>query len=641
MNKYILTAACGLAFSAAFAQTKALPDNPNILLILVDDLGYGDLSCQGAAKDIQTPHIDKLLNEGVRFTNFHANCPVSSPSRASLLTGRYPDMVGVPGVIRTHKEDSWGYLSEDAVLLPQMLKKRGYHNAMVGKWNLGLESPNTPTERGFDFYRGFLGDMMDDYYTHRRFVNNYMRENLKEIDPQGHATEIFSDWAIRYLSDMKQKQEPFFLYLAYNAPHTPIQPPQEWLEKVKKREPSLPEKRAKIVALIEHLDYNVGRVYEALEQNGQLENTIIIFTSDNGGQDDAGANNGPFRGAKQDMYEGGIRVAGGIYWKNQIRPAVRDNFVMLSDMFPTLCDLTAVPVSHEIDGISILPLLRGEEQDTGDRMVYWVRREGNSRYGGQAYYASQYRDFKILQNTPWEPIQFFNIKEDPKEQSPIGERSSDTYKNLFNGLMEHIRQTSHHLRLVIVGSVVEIVNDLLRQRVEGTGSIQFLHGVDDDVAGNNLIFFTLIKIFTKALLIEGKQVHPENLLSLKLRIGLDILYHKADQIQEILRADQKVHTHHHIEMADQLSRIIVFALKPEEMYQFLSGLILNLQRLFQLFLIKSFTELIFQFPDKILKLSGQVLHRGLIVPVGNIQESERHTLLLLQVPEGIEVTVTG
>ena len=103
MNKYILTAACGLAFSAASAQTKALPDSPNILLILVDDLGYGDLSCQGAAKDIQTPHIDKLLNEGVRFTNFHANCPVSSPSRASLLTGRYPDMVGVPGVIRTHK----------------------------------------------------------------------------------------------------------------------------------------------------------------------------------------------------------------------------------------------------------------------------------------------------------------------------------------------------------------------------------------------------------------------------------------------------------------------------------------------------------------------------------------------------------
>lgn len=441
MNKYLLTVACGLTVASAVAQTSAFPDRPNILLILVDDLGYGDLSCQGAATDIRTPHIDRLLNEGIRFTNFHANCPVSSPSRASLLTGRYPDKVGVPGVIRSHKQDSWGYLSEEAVLLPQMLSQKGYHNAMVGKWNLGLESPNTPTERGFDFYRGFLGDMMDDYYTHRRLGNNYMRENLKEIDPQGHATEIFSDWAIRYLADRKGEKDPFFLYLAYNAPHTPIQPPQEWLDKVRKRDPSLSEKRARIVALIEHLDENVGRVYEALEKNGQLENTLIIFSSDNGGQADAGANNGPFRGAKQEMYEGGIRVAGGFYWKGKIRPAVSDNLVMLSDVFPTLCDLTGVPVKHEIDGLSIVPLLRGEVQDTDDRMVYWVRREGNERYGGQAYYASRYKDFKILQNTPWEPLQFFNLKEDPQEQSPILDRSSDMYKSLFKGLMEHIRQT--------------------------------------------------------------------------------------------------------------------------------------------------------------------------------------------------------
>lgn len=441
MNKYIITAACGLVFPALSAQTKTLPDNPNILLILVDDLGYGDLSCQGAAKDIQTPHIDKLLNNGIRFTNFHANCPVSSPSRASLLTGRYPDMVGVPGVIRSDKEDSWGYLSEKAILLPQMLKKSGYNNAMVGKWNLGLESPNTPTERGFDSYQGFLGDMMDDYYNHLRLGHNYMRKNMEVINPEGHATEIFTNWAIDYLSSMELKQEPFFLYLAYNAPHVPIQPPKEWLDKVKKRDPSLPEKRAKIVALIEHLDYNVGRVYDTLEKNGQLENTLIIFTSDNGGQADAAANNGPFRGAKQDMYEGGIRVACGVYWKDHITPVVRDNFVMLSDIFPTLCDLVKVPISHEIDGMSILPILRGENQNTDDRMVYWVRREGNAKYGGKAYYAAKYKDYKILQNTPWEPIEFFNLKDDPKEQRPIVERSSESYKNLFNGLIEHIRQT--------------------------------------------------------------------------------------------------------------------------------------------------------------------------------------------------------
>lgn len=414
---------------------------PNILMILVDDLGYGDLSCQEGTKDVRTPNIDRLLNEGIRFTNFHANCPVSSPSRASLLTGRYPDMVGVPGVIRTHKEDSWGYLSGNAVLLPQMLKQADYQTAIIGKWHLGLESPNTPTERGFDYFHGFLGDMMDDYYTHRRFGNNYMRENQKLIDPQGHATELFSDWAIQYIQDRKRKgdKKPFFMYLAYNAPHTPVQPPKEWLEKVQERDPSLSLTRAKLVALVEHLDYHVGRVYESLEKSGQLENTLILFASDNGGQADAGANNGPFRGAKEDMYEGGIRVAGGCYWKGEIRPAVLDNFVMLSDIFPTLCELTGIPVKHEIDGMSILPLLRGESLDTDNRMAYWVRREGNFRYGGMAYYASRYGDYKILQNTPWEPIQFFNLKDDPEEQRPL-QTDSDEYERLFLNLMEHIRQ---------------------------------------------------------------------------------------------------------------------------------------------------------------------------------------------------------
>lgn len=436
-NKYLIPIACGLFTIQAQAQTG---ENPNIIIILVDDLGYGDLSCQGVAKDIRTPNVDKLLNEGIRFTNFHANCPVSSPSRAALLTGRYPDRVGVPGVIRTHEEDSWGYLSPEAVLLPQVLKQKEYHTAIVGKWHLGLKSPNTPTERGFDYFCGFLGDMMDDYYTHRRFSNNYMRENQATVDPKGHATDVFSDWAIRYVTGRKQAKKPFLLYLAYNAPHTPVQPPQEWLEKVRKREPSLSEKRAKLVALIEHLDYNIGRVYEALEKNGQLENTLILFASDNGGQADAGANNQPFRGAKEDMYEGGIRVAGGCYWKGKIRPAVSDNFVMLSDIFPTLCDLTGIPVSKSVDGISVLPLLRGEKQETDNRLVHWVRREGNFRYGGQAYYASRYKEYKLLQNTPWEPLQFFNLGNDPAEQYPLAEHTSEMYKKLFRGMMEHIRQ---------------------------------------------------------------------------------------------------------------------------------------------------------------------------------------------------------
>ncbi len=438
MKKQLISLGSCLAL-APLAVQAATADKPNIVLILVDDLGYGDLSCQGVAKDIKTPHIDKLLNLGIRCTNFHANCPVSSPSRASLLTGRFPDLVGVPGVIRTHKEDSWGYLSQEAVLLPQMLKQKEYHSAIIGKWHLGLHSPNTPRERGFDYFKGFLGDMMDDYYNHRRFNNNYMRLNDDIIDPEGHATELFTNWAIDYISDRKNETDPFFLYLAYNAPHTPIQPPAEWVEKVKKRQAGINDKRAKLVALIEHLDDNIGRVYKALESAGQLENTLIIFASDNGGQADAGANNMPHRGAKEDMYEGGICVPGGFYWKGKIQPAVSGNFVMLSDIFPTLCDMLNIPVHHEIDGISILPLIQGKKQITDDRMVYWVRREGNFRYGGQVYYAARYKDYKLMHNSPWEPLQFFNLEEDPAEQNHINNRSDESYKNLFKGLMEHIR----------------------------------------------------------------------------------------------------------------------------------------------------------------------------------------------------------
>lgn len=422
--------------AGGYAQNN---NRPNILCILIDDLGYGDLSCYGAT-DIQTPNIDRLMKSGIKFNNFYANSPVSSPSRAALLTGRYPDMVGVPGVIRTHEDDSWGCLSEDAVLLPEVLKENGYNTAIVGKWHLGLETPSTPRERGFDYFKGFLGDMMDDYYNHLRWGNNYMRLNEEVIDPQGHATDLFSDWAIDYINAQKKETSPFFLYLAYNAPHVPVQPPQEWLDKVKKRQHYASEKRAKLAALIEHMDYGVGRVLSALEKSGKMDNTIVIFMSDNGGQADAGANNGPFRGAKEDMYEGGIHVAGGFSWPAKITPGQEtDSFAMISDVFPTLCDAAGISLPEQIDGISILPLLCGEKQDTGDRVVYWVRREGNKRYGGQAYYASRYRNYKILQNTPWEPIQYFDIKNDPQETTAL-EKSGKIFDTLFYGQMEHIRQ---------------------------------------------------------------------------------------------------------------------------------------------------------------------------------------------------------
>ena len=426
-----------LGISLAYSANKDL--RPNILLILADDLGYGDLSCQ-QVKDLQTPNIDHIFSDGVRFTNAYANSTVSSPSRAALMTGRYPDFVGVPGVIRTNENDSWGYLSPEAVLLPQLLKTVGYHTALVGKWHLGLEAPNLPNLRGFDEFYGFLGDMMEDYYTHIRDKNNYMRVNQKAVSPTGHATDIFADWALNFIERQQKQKDPFFLYLAFNAPHDPIQPPKEWLDKVLSREKDISAKRAGIVALIEHLDYNIGRILELLKKTGQIDNTLIIFASDNGGNLNFAANNGLYRGGKGDLYEGGLRIPAGMMWKEVIhKGSVSDNLILLMDIFPTICEIAKVNLNYHIDGISLLPLLQGKVLDTQNRIIYFMRREGGN-YGGSIYYSARSGNNKILQNTPWEPIQFFNLREDPYETNPLSQKSAE-YQHLFKQLTEHVSRS--------------------------------------------------------------------------------------------------------------------------------------------------------------------------------------------------------
>jgi arylsulfatase A-like enzyme len=419
-----------------FAGEKADAHKPNVIVILVDDLGYGDLSSYGAT-DLKTPNVDSLVAAGIRFDNFYANCPVCSPTRAALLTGRYPDLVGVPGVIRTHAESNFGYLSPQAVLLPKLLKRAGYHTAIIGKWHLGLESPNVPNERGFDYFHGFLGDMMDDYYTHRRHGINYIRLNDKEIDPQGHATDLFTQWSIQYIHERAKSKQPFFLYLAYNAPHTPIQPPAEWLQRVKNREQGISDKRAKLASLIEHLDDSIGKVIGALKETGLSNNTLVIFTSDNGGQLGVGANNGPLRAGKGDMYEGGIRVPMCAVWPGRIKSSSKSNRVALTmDLLPTICEAAGAQITHEIDGRSILPTLFGKPQPLEDRFLFWVRCEGGG-YGGRAYYAARYGDCKLLQNSPFEQMQLYNLADDPQEAEPL-DKKHPMYDKLFAALRNHI-----------------------------------------------------------------------------------------------------------------------------------------------------------------------------------------------------------
>lgn len=414
---------------------------PNIVIILADDLGYGDVACYGA-KDMQTPVLDRLAKEGMKFTSFYASASVCTPTRASLLTGLFPDKAGTPGVVRTNPIHNWGYFNTSAVTLPEALKPAGYHTALVGKWHLGIEAPNLPNERGFDFFHGFLGDMMDDYYTHLRTKVNYLRKNKETITAQGHATDVFTDWAIDYANSRKGKKEPFFLYFAYTAPHDPIQPPEDWLAKVKEREPKMKKKRRKLVALIEHMDANIGRFVEALKANGQWENTLFIFTSDNGGAPWHGANNGAHRGTKGSLWEGGHKVPTIAVWPGEIKPGSESDFVAATmDLFPTALEAAGAKPVEGIDAESILQELTQGDQPDLERDLIWVRREGGKRFKGQAAYALRRGDWKVVQENPYTTYKLYNLKSDPLEEKDVAEQQPELMKELTYALETHIRVT--------------------------------------------------------------------------------------------------------------------------------------------------------------------------------------------------------
>jgi len=422
--------------TSVFAESK----RPNFLIIYTDDLGYGDVSTYHES-DVATPHIDQLAADGMTFTQMRANCTVCSPSRAALLTGKYPDLVGVPGVIRTTESNSWGFLKQGVPTLADELKKQGYATACVGKWHLGLESPNTPNERGFDHFHGFLGDMMDSYITHRRQGNNYMRRNQKEIDPKGHATELFTQFATDYLQSRAQvKDEPFFLYLAYNAPHFPIEPPQAYLDAVKKAQPQLSEKRAKNVAFVQHLDDNVGQVLASLEELGLAENTVVYFGSDNGGSLGHAQNNDPWRDGKQSHYDGGLKVPFFVRWPGHIRPGSTSDYQGMNfDVFPTFVELAGGTPAADLNAVSLVPIFEGKPLPQTSRDLYFVRREGGQRYGGKSYQAIIRDGWKLMQNDPYSPLELYHLKEDPQEQNDLAKSNRQKFRELQQAMQAQIQ----------------------------------------------------------------------------------------------------------------------------------------------------------------------------------------------------------
>jgi arylsulfatase A-like enzyme len=374
VQKWILLLLMG--WSAVGLAAERLP---NILLIVADDLGYGDLGCYGG-KHAQTPAIDGLAASGLRFTQFRVN-PLCAPTRAALLSGQYSLETGVwraPNQVATSNERR-RELHHDVTLLPQRLKQAGYATGMFGKWHLGYDAPNTPNDRGFDEFVGFLAG------AHPYVARNDSRlvRNGQPFDDNRHLTDLFTDEAIAFIEANRQRH--WFCYLPYNAVHGPLWDPQrqrasgkaDWLAKGQQRGLDFPLRD--YVSVLEHLDDSIGRVLRALNERGLDRQTLVLFVSDNGALEEKyPGDNGPLRGEKGMVYEGGIRVPAIIRWPGDIPGGtVSDAPAMAFDLFATCFEVAGMAVpqrngQHSVHGVSLLAHARSAgKQPLPDRYLFW------------------------------------------------------------------------------------------------------------------------------------------------------------------------------------------------------------------------------------------------------------------------------
>ena len=342
------------------------PRHTNVIVIVADDLGYGDIAAFGNPI-VQTPNLDRMAAEGVTLTQHYSASPICAPARAALLTGRYNHRTGAVDVPSNRGLDRIS-LSETTVA--DLFKAAGYATGMVGKWHNGVHAIRYhPNARGFDEFAGFLNGGMDYW----QWILDY-NGTPKPADGR-YLTDVFSDEAVEFVQ--RHHEEPFFLYLAYNAPHAPLQVPGEVLEHY--QSVGLTPAVSAIYAMIERMDSGIGRLREALESLGLLEDTLVVFTSDNGpamggeGNDCVDRYNGFFSGTKYDVLEGGIRVPAIVQWPAGLSQGSRcDALVHFMDWLPTLYGLTghSLPDGLSLDGDDVMPLLRGE-QDSVTRARYW------------------------------------------------------------------------------------------------------------------------------------------------------------------------------------------------------------------------------------------------------------------------------
>ncbi len=370
--KTFLTILYALFGSASFATDAP----PNIIVILTDDHGWADLGVQGVDKDIRTPNVDQLAKDGVRFSRGYVTAPQCTPSRAGLMSGRYQNTFGV--------EQNYDAMKSEVVTLPERLKAVGFTTGISGKWHLDsgggqkdkdengkkLDSALAPQKQGFDEY--FTGTMQD-YSASHALDGTPFPDAPRKITSKGCRVVLQTEWALQFLKHRAAaKEKPFFLYLAYMAPHTPIEFPKPWIEKVPK---DLPRERRSALALLAAIDDGVGRLRSQLKEMGAAENTLIFFLADNGatlGQKGDGSLNLPMRGQKGMLSEGGIRVPFVAAWPGKIPSGQTFEHPVISlDIAATSLAAVGLPAAPELDGVNLIPNLIGEKKDAPHETLYW------------------------------------------------------------------------------------------------------------------------------------------------------------------------------------------------------------------------------------------------------------------------------
>lgn len=394
---------------------------PNVVLILTDDLGYNDVGFNGST-EIFTPNIDKIASNGVLFKEGYVSYPVCGPSRAGLITGRYQDTFGFgKNPLFTPKDPNMGLpLTEQT--MADMLKLSDYRTFAVGKWHLGAHESLRPLKRGFDEFFGFLTG------GHRYFPEDWTLADETEVKSQGQAyrTKLLrNDERIEekeYLTDAlsresvdfidRNSEKPFFIYLAYNAPHGPLQATKEYLDRYDHIDD---ENRKTYAAMVSAVDDGVGIIIKALRDKGIEENTIIVFLSDNGGAHNNSSSNYPLKGTKGSVYEGGLRVPFAIQWKGVIPPnTIYENSISSLDIMATMADILKIKKNKKmpLDGVNIIPYLTGEKKGEPHKYLFWRKWE-------QGAMAVIRGNFKLLKNNKQSDFELYNLKIDISESNNL------------------------------------------------------------------------------------------------------------------------------------------------------------------------------------------------------------------------------